>query len=1395
MEILKFTKLCLCIAFLCFGAIAHALITPGQIIFKTDQPISVRDGKTGLVAFDSFLSQKGLKSIQAIKSMHQNQYYLANLSSMPEEQQLSGLSFPGIAYIQPNYLRKMHLAPNDQYYNQLVHYVSRIPVAWNYSTGSHLIKVGIVDSGVLINHPDLHANIFINQNEIPDNGIDDDGNGYIDDWCGWDFADAPELADTALGDYIDQDNNVEDENFHGTHVAGIVGAVGNNSIGVVGVCWNVGIVPIRAGFRTVSGSGYLQDDDAAAAIIYATDMGCNVINMSWGDPNYSAIIADACEYAYNKGVTLIASAGNDAGPGISYPAKLTSVISVGSVNKGKQLSGFSSYGTDLDLVAVGERVLSTYKLTGSEQYFMQDGTSMSAPYVTGAVALLLSLQPDLNPAEVRSRLLNSCEDIGDVGFDIKTGHGLLNVKNLLDNINPPYVEITSPLDQLGISATTPIIGSVYGDDFARYTVCYKSLSDPNGGSWKDVTTHYPDPELHTQQVHNGVLAEFYIPSYFPEGTYLIRLQYEKCFNNINRYNYYRTIIVDRSAPVLDSQRLSGFKRYEKQNLRYYAAAVFDEVVRSELHITASDGSAYQVYSSLQDSVQTWKLPASIPEGPISISISACNSANIWSHSQVFSNFMNIVYESVPGYGFQSEFIGAPRRPLHKKFDFNGNGEAEYIAMEMPSSGYGTVKAFEPHSGAHVQTHSFDDAFWPLDFGNTNQSGVELLLLKGEDAFLWETGTADFYPNPTLNFQLDTGISGGVMADYDNDGILEFLTVKNKPAEKVIQAYKRNASGSIVERNTISNPTTTFERNNFVPTIIVDNLDGDNMRDILCADTDGDVMVFEIINANLHEMRWHTRLPVGNAYTLTTGDFNGDGAKEFFVGGWATSVLNQDLNFWYFEGFKKLANDQYTSMGSIMFNDVQSQNSITSADLDNDGKDELILAIAPNLYVLNYINGKFVPTFNGESFRNYQVSTWCDVDGITRIMANMRVEADSTVAVQWSPQIPFTGPSTPANLRVKPLNENSIRISWVNSGAPEYSIFRKNQEGEITLLETGSSVSYTDTGLSSGQNYSYAVVAIDPSYSPSTSNLSTWVSAIPLPKPKVIDSQIVGSRELRLFFNQAMPTGFTNPGCYKLSNGMGNPLSANSISNQYGVQLRFRDTFPAIDSLFVIELRNLTGISGVEIEDSLFSFPYEFDTVAPEIVEVTVLPSQQSASIKFSEELSPGPAVFLPNYRLVCPQNDADNYVISASLNIDTVTIDFAHKLKHSNYAYLLETSNLTDLAGNVVSPQYNLARFGIQAISNLKNLTVFPNPVTSKHAPAATFVNFPIDKKGRITIYNSGGNLVYQQSIGPFILQSNNITWTWDLKNNDGRPVSSGIYFYVVEMNDEIKRGKLAIIR
>jgi hypothetical protein len=230
-------------------------------------------------------------------------------------------------------------------------------------------------------------------------------------------------------------------------------------------------------------------------------------------------------------------------------------------------------------------------------------------------------------------------------------------------------------------------------------------------------------------------------------------------------------------------------------------------------------------------------------------------------------------------------------------------------------------------------------------------------------------------------------------------------------------------------------------------------------------------------------------------------------------------------------------------------------------------------------------------------------------------------------------------------------------------------------------------------------------------------------------------------------------------------------------------------------MFELELRGIKGISGVPTVQNIYLFPYVPDTTPPRLETVTVLSSKQAILIKYSEAIAPGQVNYLPNFVLTCPLSDPDNSVISASLADNTITVNFAHALKPSNQSYYIETNNLQDLAGNVISPQYKLERFGIYNIQDLDDVTVYPNPLTPKHRQNATFVRFPTDKPGKIAIYSSSGDLVFRSDIGPFSTVNNNVTWKWDLKNNDGRPVSSGVYFYVIEMDGKLKRGKLALVK
>jgi subtilisin family serine protease len=299
---------------------------------------------------------------------------------------------PQVEYAEPNYLRyATSTTPDDTFFTELwglnntgqdVNGTSGTadadidaPEAWAITTGSSNVVVAVIDSGIDFNHPDLAPNIWQNPGETPDNTIDDDGNGYIDDMQGWDF--------------VDNDNNPIDPNSdsHGTHVAGIIAAKGNNTAGITGVCWTATIMPIR--FLDTFDSGSVADE--IAAIDYAIDNGANIINASFGDVNYSQTEYDAISRANAAGVLLVAAVGND---GINddifpnYPSSydLDNIIAVAATNQNDALAWFSNYGaTSVDVAAPGIDVYSA-KPSDRQELWIDDfetggaGWNLEAPW-------------------------------------------------------------------------------------------------------------------------------------------------------------------------------------------------------------------------------------------------------------------------------------------------------------------------------------------------------------------------------------------------------------------------------------------------------------------------------------------------------------------------------------------------------------------------------------------------------------------------------------------------------------------------------------------------------------------------------------------------------------------------------------------------------------------------------------------------------------------------------------------------------------------------------------------------------------------------------------------------------------------------------------------------------
>lgn len=341
---------------------------------------------------------------------------------------------PNVEYAEPDFIVHTTLTlSNDPYAGNLWGLNSNsgvdidLPEAWQLYRPTGGITVGVIDSGIDYQHPDLLNQIWVNAAEDLNkdkrmtsadlNGVDEDANGYIDDVVGWDWA--------------NNDNNPMDDNRHGTHVAGTIDARVNNSLGVAGVAGrgSVRVLPLK--FLDASGSGYTSN--AIKALEYAIAKRIPITNNSWGGGGYSQALYDAIQRYQTMGGLFVASAGNDgrdtdAMP--SYPASynLANIISVASLTSADAMSSFSNFGaTSVDLGAPGSSIYST--LPGN-QYGYLSGTSMAAPHVSGVAALLWSNRPNIRAAQVKSILMGTVRKTASMSGKTVTG-GMVNARSAL----------------------------------------------------------------------------------------------------------------------------------------------------------------------------------------------------------------------------------------------------------------------------------------------------------------------------------------------------------------------------------------------------------------------------------------------------------------------------------------------------------------------------------------------------------------------------------------------------------------------------------------------------------------------------------------------------------------------------------------------------------------------------------------------------------------------------------------------------------------------------------------------------------------------------------------------------------------------------------------------------
>ncbi|MCC2631752.1 MAG: peptidase [Patescibacteria group bacterium] len=374
-----------------------ANIVPGRFLVK--EPEAFPGNNTDNIYEDLGIEKKG--TLSAIKTD-----VVVNVPSSGMNDDTLEATLRANGYeVEPDQKMNILATPNDPYYSiQWAPPIIEADKTWSTDTGSPTVTIAVIDTGADMAHPDLVANLL--------------STGY---------------------NFIAGTTNPNDDNGHGTHVAGIAAATGNNGVGISGVCWSCKILPIKVmdadGVGTVSA--------VASGIIYATDHGAHIINLSIGGPIDSQIMADAVQYALDNDVAVVAAAGNTGTSSLTYPAAYPGVISVASSGQGDSLSSYSNYGSWVSTAAPGENIASTYK---DKSYAYLSGSSMAAPFVAGEAALLLAHNPSFNNAQLRSSIIASTDPVGSyTESDGGTAHTINGGRiNVLQAVNPTPLPTPEP---------------------------------------------------------------------------------------------------------------------------------------------------------------------------------------------------------------------------------------------------------------------------------------------------------------------------------------------------------------------------------------------------------------------------------------------------------------------------------------------------------------------------------------------------------------------------------------------------------------------------------------------------------------------------------------------------------------------------------------------------------------------------------------------------------------------------------------------------------------------------------------------------------------------------------------------------------------------------------------
>ena len=867
--------------------------------------------KTGLREFDGLNLKYAVKEQSRLFSgrpasqsdTRLKNIYVLSVSAGSDIQQMKRdyESLESVIYAEPDYRVELYDTPDDPLYphqwalnntGQGYYHVNRLPGCENdeqiieYGTpdadidadevfqsppdNTSTVIVGMVDTGVDLDHPDLSTKIWVNSDEIPGNGIDDDHNGYVDDVSGWDFA--------GEGWLEPPDNDPTDSYGHGTHCSGIITAISDNSEGVTGIANDCRIMPLKFYPMMLSSWG-------AEAIVYAADNGADVINMSWGLPYAVKVWEDALDYARAKGLVLVAAAGNDGIERVNFPAGYDNNIAVSASNSDDYITTFSTYGSNINICAPGLSILSlraddTDMYSRScepivhivnDLYYLASGTSMAAPHVVGVASYLRAVSPGITHDKARDIIEQTADDFVDPfglgwdypGWDIYSGHGRINLQSALQAVPLVRAKITLPMHFQFTGGTVDITGIADGDEFTDYVLEYGAGHTPD--VWTEIMTS-------TTPVTDGVLGSWNTTGI--TGVYTVRLRVGEFNEDYVTIYVANETVVEISAPTVGDTVVNF-----AQVIGTAICADFDKLTLE--YGAGASPSSWEQICELSTAVSNSEIVKwatdGIPDGDYTLRLSVYSTGGLEGSAST-QLYIQSLFTGEDGW--RATLTGTVT-VIANYGDFDDDGTQEIVVGT--SSG---IEFYNPDGTPKTvgvpSTPSYDFTV-PIPVGNLDGDGIDdFVAVSASPAKLYG------FPSSAPAFEVDLPVAPDVdRYDYAEEYSYPFLFLKDIDNDGMDEIHYSRGSFHFVDYYIFKPDGTQWESafpiantwNSYLPA----DLDGDGICEIYCTHHS---LVFELDHAGdtvntfsiEGSVTWYPRSP------MSAVDIDEDGKPELIVGG-------------------------------------------------------------------------------------------------------------------------------------------------------------------------------------------------------------------------------------------------------------------------------------------------------------------------------------------------------------------------------------------------------------------------------------------------------------------------------------------------------------------------------